>query len=211
MRELALVGTGYAGEPVANGARQSTLAGALPSAWGGRGRHVEREAAMVAPPLLCHSTMALHLYGLGFLYKHSQLWISSLPSPQAVSLQPTALFSPGLLSKSQVPVPSPILHWWMHVSGWGMQGCGTDYLCRSHCVLLVTDWLLHFPPIAPKASLLSQLISPPVKGLPWMQEPLLSFSSLPRGAGPFPLPLLFLFSSFVLPSYMGIFLVLLGV
>ena len=46
-----------------------------------------------------------------------------------------------------------------------------------------------------------------------MQEPLLSFSSPPRGAGLVLLPLFFLFLllSFILPSYIGIFLVFLGV
>lgn len=67
-----------------------------------------RQAAVVLPLFVCHSTMDLHCYcGLGFLHKHSSLEISPLPSPQAVSLQPTAVFSPCLPSKSHVPAPNP--------------------------------------------------------------------------------------------------------
>ena len=169
---------------------------------------------MANPPLSHHSTMALHFYGgPGFLCKHSQLQISSLPSTQAVSLQPTAVLSLCLLSKPHVPAPSPHLHQWTHISGWGTQGCGTDHLCRSHSVLLVTDQLLCSPLIAPEAPLLSQLISLPVRGLPQMWETLVSFSS-PKGVQ---VPLRFISSpfsllfSFVLPGYAQIFLVLLVV
>ena len=176
--------------------------GALPSAQGCRGRHMGREAVMAALPLAHHSTVVLHFCGSpGFSHNHSCLWISSLPSPHAVSSQPTAVLSLGLLYKPHVPAPSPCLHQWTHISGWGMQGCGIGHLCRSHSVLPTTDRLLNSPPIAPKAPLLSQLISPPLRGLPQMREPLLSFSSTPRGAGPIPLPLLFLFpSSFFHPT-----------
>ena len=62
---------------------------------GGAGdRHLERGAAMVALPPVHYSTVVPCFYGiLGFLHKHSQLWISSLPSPQAVCSQPTAVLS----------------------------------------------------------------------------------------------------------------------
>ena len=129
------------------------------------------------------------------------MWISSLPSPQAVSCQPTAVLSPGLLSKTHLPTPSPHPHWRTHVSGWGPQGWGMDHLCRSHSVLLATDWLLCPPPVALEAPLLSQLISPPVRGLPLIWESLLSFSSPLRGRGPLLFPLLFLLpSSFFCPT-----------
>ena len=84
---------------------------------------------------------------------------------------------PSLLSKPQVPAPSPHPHRWTHVSGWARQGCGMDCLYNSHSVLPATDQFLHSPPIAPEAPLLSQLISPPVRGLLQMQEPLFSFST----------------------------------
>ena len=130
-----------------------------------------------APPFVHHSTMALCFYGCqGFLHKHFQLQTSSLLSPQAISSQPAAVLCRGLLSKPQVPAPTPCAHW-EHTLGWGAQGCDTDHLCRSHSVLPATDWLLRSPPLAPEALLLSQLISPPLMGLPWMREPLLSFNS----------------------------------
>ena len=84
-----------------------------------------------------------------------------------------------------------------------------DCLCRSHSVLSATDWPFHPPPKASDAPLLLQLISPLVRGLPQMWEPLHCFSSTP-GAQILPC---FLFSSFSLlsfipPGYAGIFLVL---
>ena len=88
------------------------LAGALPNAHRGRGWCVKREAAMEALSFVCHSTVVLCFCGdLGFLHKHSWLWSSSLPSPQAVSSQPTAVTSLGLLSKPHVPAPSLSAHW----------------------------------------------------------------------------------------------------
>lgn len=55
-----------------------------------------------------HLAMALCFYGSqGFPLKCSGLLISSLPPPQAISLQLTSVFSLGLLSKPHVPAPSP--------------------------------------------------------------------------------------------------------
>ena len=125
---------------------EPTPAGTPPSASRGGGQSGGREAVMVALPFTCHSTMALHFHGgLGFLQEHSQMWSSSLPSPQAVSTQPTAVLSPGLLSKPYVPASSPRPHQQTHNSGWGMQGCVMDHQCRSHSVLPATDWLLCSP------------------------------------------------------------------
>ena len=123
---------------------------------------------MVTLPFMHHSAMALHSYGgLGFLQEHSWLRSSSLLSPQAVSVQPKAVLSLGLLSKHHIPAPSPYQQWQTPVSGWGAQGCDIDYLCKSHSVLPATDQLLLFPLTAPKAPLLSQLISP-VRGHLWV-------------------------------------------
>ena len=107
----------------------------------------------------------------------------------------------------------PCLHWWTHISGWDMQGYGSDSLCRCHSVLPATDWLLHSP--------LSPQISPSVtadlsvcEGASLVQERLLSFSSPPP---PPSVPSRFLSSSFsllfsfILPGYTGILLFLLGV
>ena len=185
--------------------------GAFPSTWRDRGpAHGEREAAMVVLPPAHHSTVAPCFYGsLGFLHKHSQLQVTSLPSPLAVSSQPTAVLPLGLFSNPHVPALRPHVHRWTHVPLWDAQGCGTDHLCRSYSVLSATDQLFHAPLTASDAPLLSQLISSSVRGLPQIQEPLLCFSSSPSAQ----IPSCFLSSSFsllsfVLPSYVGIFLVL---
>ena len=104
-----------------NEAHEPALVGAPPSACRGRGRHMGREAAMATPPFARHSTMALCLCGRpGFLRGLSWLQSSSLLSPRAVSAQPAAVLSPGLLSKPHVPAPSPC----PYLSGWVMQRCG---------------------------------------------------------------------------------------
>ena len=120
---------------------------------------------------------------------------SSSPSPQAV------VPSLGLCSHPHGPASIPDLHSWTHVSGWGTRGCGMNRLCRCHSVLPV-----------PKARPLSPLISLLVRGLPQMQEPLLTFSSSPGVHVPsnFLSSFSFLYT-LVLPSSVGIFLVLLGV
>ena len=124
------------GREVMVGAQELALTGALPSARGGTGLCMRREAAMAALPFVHHSTMVLCCYGsLHFLHKHSWLQSSSLPAPQAVSSHPTAVPSLGLLSKPHIPAPSPCAHQWTPVSGWGVQGCGTGHLCKFHFVL----------------------------------------------------------------------------
>ena len=45
-------------------ARMPTPAGALSSAWRGRGQQVGREAALVAPPFAYHSTVVFCFYGV---------------------------------------------------------------------------------------------------------------------------------------------------
>ena len=83
----------------------------------------------------------------------------------------------------------------------------------SHSVLPATDQLPHSPLIAPKAPLLSQLISPLVTGFSKCQN---LFSHLLHSPPRIKVLSHFLFSSFflllsfILPSYMGIFVVLLG-
>ena len=68
----------------------------------------EREATMVAPPPACDSAVVPCSHGsLVFLHRHSLLQISSLPVPQAIFPQPTAVLAPGLLSNPHAPAPSP--------------------------------------------------------------------------------------------------------
>ena len=87
-----------------------------------------------------------------------------------------------------------------------MQGCawticvGLTLSCLSQTNYSALLW-------APKAPLLFQLISPLVRRLPWVGEPLLSFSSPHPGAlVQSHLPFSFFpFLSFTLPGYKGIF------
>jgi len=65
---------------------EPTQTGVLPSAHEGRDQLVGKEVAMVALTLEHQSTMTYCFYGgPGFFHKLSQLWISSLPSLQAVT------------------------------------------------------------------------------------------------------------------------------
>ena len=96
------VGTGLTGELVAASVRQPALAGAFPSAWGGRGWCVGREAAMAAPPFTRHSTMVLRFSGgLGFLQEHSCLHSSSLLFPSGCLLTANS----SLLPRSALQTP----------------------------------------------------------------------------------------------------------
>ena len=144
--------------------------------------------------------------GLGFLQDHSQLWSSSLPFPQAVSSQPTAVPSPSLLSK-----PSPCAHWQTPISGCCVQCCGMDHLFRSHSVLPATNVLMGSCP-SPWSSPSVPAALPASEGHPQMWKPLLSFSS-PPGAQVLScfLSSSFFLLPFVLLGYVGIFLVLFGV
>lgn len=89
-----------------------------------------------------YSAMALHFYGaLGFFHEHSWLQNSSLPSLQAISLQPTAVLSPNPIFQPPAPVHSS-----GYISYTGAIGYGTDYLCRSYSIWPTTNWLLGCSP-----------------------------------------------------------------
>ena len=76
----------------------------------------ESEVTVVALPPACDSAVAPCFRGSPvFLHRHSLLRISSLLSPQAVSLQPTAFLTLGLLSNPHAPAPSPCAHQWTHI------------------------------------------------------------------------------------------------
>ena len=151
---------------------------------------------MVVLPLAYHSVIALCFYcrsGCLLADNSSPLPGSALQTPCSSTQPPSAPADTRLRLD--------------------MQGCGTDHLCRSHSVLPATDGLLHSPLIAPETPLLSQLISLPVRGLPQVWEPLVSFSS-PLGVQVLSCFLSSSFSlllSFILPGYVEIFLVLSGV
>ena len=84
-------------------------------------------------------------------------------------------------------------------------------MCRSHSVAPATDgyWILLW---ASKASFLSQVISPLMRGLPQVQKPLLPFSCLPGVQSPTGFHFsLFFFFPFVIPNYVVTPLVLSGI
>ena len=111
----------------------------------------------------------------------------------------------GLLSKLHIPAPSPCVCWWTGVLGWGSWGCGTDHLC--HSVLPATGGLLGF--LWAEAAL-----CPSWSPCWWGGFPRCRTCSSPSApcqgcrshstSSPLPFTLFF---SFILPSYMGIFLV----
>ena len=82
----------------------------------------------------------------------------SLPSPQDVSSQPTAVLCLGLLSRPHIPAPSPCLQQWTpSQAGWAELGsapCVEASLCP-----VPTCWLLCSLPTENEAPLLSQLSS----------------------------------------------------
>ena len=98
---------------------------------------MEREDE-VAPPLLTHNSDPPQTY----------LWVSSLPTPQAVSSkQPMADLSLGLLPKPHVLAPSPRLHREpMSQAGapgleFGVaEGAGSRWLAM--CAQMNLEWLL---------------------------------------------------------------------
>ena len=102
---------------------------------------------MVAPALVCHSTMTSCLHGVPDFCKFSRLWSSLLLSLQTVFLQPTAVPSLGPCSKPHFPAPSPPLHQETHDSVWDVQSCVVDHVHSSYFVLPSTDGLLHSPSI----------------------------------------------------------------
>lgn len=93
-----------------------------------------------------------------FLHKNSLLQIFSLPPPPPSGSLLT-ICSPltGFLPKSHIPASIPHLNH-RHITGWGTQGYDMEISLCPACHR-------HSPTIAPKGSLLSQVISPPIRGL----------------------------------------------
>ena len=160
----------------------------------------EREATIVVPPPACDSAVVPCFHDRPvFLCRHSLLWISSLPSPQSVSPQPTAVLALGLFSNPTLQLPAPF-HTCEHTSQSGAHMAVVQTICISHSVPSATDCPLHPLPAASNAFLLSQSISLSERGFPPIRESLLCFSSPAPGcrsrpaSSPPPSP-------FFIPSY----------
>ena len=136
---------------------------------------------LCAPQQWCLASMA----GLGFLHVHLRLWQHPQSSPFRLSPrsqhQSFPLVRPPKPKLQHPAPPCPTPHWQTQVSGLGVLG-GTD------CAVLPLLWLQQ----TSRCTLLqgseapppSQLITPPVRGLPRVQEPFLFHSSLPGAQVP---------------------------
>ena len=153
---------------------------AFPSAWRGGGRCVgaERGRNGGSTPCMSLKSGALLLWQSGFP-PQAFLVVDFLP-PVLSGCLLTAYSTPPLRFAPQSPLSSsqPRVYRQTYVPVWGAQCCGMDCPSRSHFILSATDWPFRPPLTASDAPLLSQLISPLVRGLPQMREPLLC--STPR-------------------------------
>ena len=159
------------------------------------------------PPFAHHSTMVHHFYGRPGLLLQTAL-VAAIPHSSPFRLSPHRQHQSSLQvsSKPQVSAPRPLLYQQILVSGCGMQGGGVDCLCMSLSVLPATNQLFCSSPSL--CSSLSVPVDLPVRGLPRVQEPSLFYLSLPGAQ----VPSCFLSpTSFILPSYVKVFLVLSGV
>jgi len=103
--------------------------------------------------------------------------VVEFPTPFFLECLLTETYVPSLSSVSKVhfSIPRPSLYQETHNSGWGAQEGTTDQLHRSYSILPSTDWLVHSPP----KFLSFSVDSPSVRGLLWVWEPFLSFTSAP--------------------------------
>ena len=77
----------------------------------------EREVTIVVPPPVCDSAVEPCFHGSPvFLHRHSLLQISSLPSAQSVSPQPTAVLARASSPFPMHQLPAPLTHLRTHVS-----------------------------------------------------------------------------------------------
>lgn len=94
---------------------------------------------------MCYSTIEPHFQGNVCVFQEcSQMWSSSLPFPQAVSVPSKAInriLSLGLLCPNPTLWhPAPVFTSVQpSVSGWASPGSGTDHQCKFHSVLPATD------------------------------------------------------------------------
>ena len=127
---------------------------------------------------MCYSAIEPHFQGnVCFLQECSQLWSSSLPSTQAVSVPSKAinrilslsLISPNPTLWHRAPVCTTVQP---SISDQASRGSGTDHQWKFHSVLLATDQPL------------MKRVSPGIATSPL-------FQLFPRGVGSLPLTLFF--------------------
>ena len=71
----------------------------------------ERKVTIVAPPPVCDSAVVPCFHGSPVFLRRHLLWrISSFPSPQSISPQPTAVLALGLFSNPHGPAPGLLAH-----------------------------------------------------------------------------------------------------
>ena len=165
-----------------------------------------QEAALAGPsraPTLAHDSVVVPCFrdSSVFLQRHSLLQMSSILSPRVISLQPTAVLAPGLLSNTHALASRPCAHQYTCVP---VQGIYSSWHIDCRVVLTLTrlSQISCFTlPVASNASLLSQPISPDAITHSLLQ--------LPHPGVQVPSCLLFysLFS-FFLPSYAWIHMAL---
>ena len=181
------------------GAGVLALGRAPPRACRGRGWSVERA---------CDSDLTLwaSLNNADLLLWPSRLlwgaFLTPIPSGHFCTANSCPLPRPTLLTPSSGT--QPCQHWWTPPQAWARRAMSWT-VCVS-LTLSCLSWLLHFPPIAPEAPLLSQLISLPVRGPPRCYN-LFSFSVPQQGWESYPISS-FLFLPFlllVIPNYTRIF------
>ena len=160
-------------------------------------------AAVAAPLLAGHPTMApCGSGGPGFFHKHFQLWSFLLSFLQAVSLQPAAVPSLGLLSKPYIPAPNPPSAPANTRLRLRPEGSGTYHLSRSYAVLPAVDGLPPSP-LSPQSSSSVPVDLPSCGNLSFPSAPLQRYKTLSHLLVSICLP-------FVLPGCVGIFLVVSG-
>ena len=99
--------------------------------------HVGREAMVMAPPNTCVSSIVLLPWLPGFPPPVFPTTISSLTSPQSISLQSTAALALGLINNPLIPAPSCCPFQETSVPVQSMYGCGKD------CLILIPFRLPH--------------------------------------------------------------------
>ena len=155
------------------------MVGAFPNTWWVRRYHVGRVGLQWwLHPLhvMSLSSGALFLWQSGFLPQAFLAVNFLLFTPSGCLLIANSTLPPEFCLQSPCSSFQPPLWTGKHTPKSWVFRVLAQTICRSHSLLSVTDQLIHPPSIASDAPLPSQLISPSVSGLPWVQETLHHFN-----------------------------------